>query len=195
MITLSAIDGVGKTTQVDAVVNRLRNRGFNPVVTREPGGTPVAEQLRSMVLNGHEIDPVTEMMLVFTARHDHLATVIEPALAAGRRVVSDRSTDCTWAYPVRGRGLDPPALTFLLDIDAVTAGRRRSGRPDAAAPDRFERQDIEFCERVRTRYLERMTHEPGRFRLIDAMQSASMVTAEILCGLDEFVCRVTDPGR
>ena len=192
------------------MVNRLRSRGFDPVVTREPGGTPLAEQLRSMVLTGHEIDPVTEMMLVFTARHDHLATVIEPALAAGWWVVSDRFTDCTWAYQVRGRGLDPkrftvlesfvqqglqPDLTFLLDIDAETAGRRRSGRPEAAAPDRFERQDVEFFKRVRTGYLERMTREPGRFRLIDAMQSASMVTAEILRGLDEFVCRVTDPGR
>lgn len=146
MITLSAIDGAGKTTQVDAMVIRLRNRGFDPVVTREPGGTPVAEQVRSMVLNGHEIHPFTEMMLVYTARHDRLATVIEPAVAAGRWVVSDRFTDCTWAYQVRGRGLDPkrfavlqafvqhgwqPDLTLLLDIDAVTAGRRRSGRPAA----------------------------------------------------------------
>lgn len=201
MITLSALDGAGKSTQVQTVVERLRDYyGIEVVVTREPGGSPVAERLRELVLHGDVIDPMAEMMIFFAARQDHLAQVIRPALQAGRWVVCDRFVDCSWAYQVRGRGLARaefealekmvlrgwrPDLTFLLDIEPVVAATRRRGR--GAEADRFERQDLEFFGRVRQGYFERMVADPERFRVIDAAVAPGAVRKEVIAHLDEFV--------
>ena len=194
MITLSALDGAGKSTQLQAVVDRLRDfYSIDVVVTREPGGSPVAERLRELVLRGDEIDPPAERMMVFAARQEHLAKVIRPALDAGRWVVCDRFTDCTWACRVRGRGLARTEfellekgghrgwqsdLTLLLDVEPMVAAARRGRRGGEA--DRFDRQDMEFLTRVRQGYFERMVADPGRFQVIDAAAAPAAMNAEVV---------------
>ena len=189
-ITFEGIGGAGKTTHLDALERAWREAGHEVVRTREPGGTPLAEQLRGLFL--HEpMDSLTEALLVFAARRDHLTQVIEPALARGAWVLCDRFTDATFAYQGGGRGFDlkvlstletwvqgarQPDLTFLFDLPPAVAAARLAG---ARQPDRFEAQDHAFFERVREMYLTRMAQHPERFVLIQADQPQDIVARAI----------------
>jgi dTMP kinase len=190
-ITFEGIDGAGKSTQIAALADLLRARGFEVLRTREPGGTALGEKLRELLLNVNmHVD--TEAMLMFAARREHIAAVIEPALAAGVWVVCDRFTDASYAYQVGGRGLDAarcdaleawvhpdlaPDLTLLFDLPPALAAARVAAT--GANPDRFELEQRDFFERVRAAYLERAQREPGRFRVLDATQAPAAISAEI----------------
>ncbi|MFJ2991528.1 dTMP kinase [Pandoraea sp. NPDC087047] len=196
-VTFEGIDGAGKSTHVDAFVDALRQGlvsvGRNVVATREPGGTPLGEALRKLVLD-EPMDIETEALLMFAGRREHLVKVIEPALARGDWVVSDRFTDATFAYQGGGRGLSrdklsileqwvqgsrQPDLTILFDLDpAIAAARLASAR----APDKFERESAAFFTRVRQEYLRRAETSQGRIVLIDAAQSIDAI-AEQLAGV------------
>ncbi|MCL1825961.1 MAG: dTMP kinase [Betaproteobacteria bacterium] len=190
-ITFEGMDGAGKSTQIGLLVEALRAHGLDVLCTREPGGTPLGEKLREALL-GMEMNVDTEAMLMFAARREHLAAVIEPALAAGTWVVSDRFTDATYAYQVGGRGLEAarcdaleawvhphlkPDLTLLFDLPPALAAARMSA--NGAEPDRFEREQRGFFERVRAAYLERARREPMRFHVIDAAQEPRAIAQEI----------------
>ena len=195
-ITVEGIDGAGKTTHIQALEEAWRTAGREVVRTREPGGTPLAERLREMLLRD-PMDALTESLLVFAARRDHLSTVIEPALARGAWVLCDRFTDATFAYQGGGRGFDArvlqqleqwvqgtrqPDLTLLFDVPpAVAAERLRHARQ----PDRFEQQDSAFFERVRDAYRQRHAQAPHRFVLINAHQTPDQVRAEVLNAVRE----------
>jgi dTMP kinase len=178
-ITFEGIDGAGKTTHIGRLAQALRDRGHEVRVTREPGGTTLAEALRELVLT-RSMDALTEALLVFAARRDHLATTIEPALASGATVVCDRFTDASFAYQGGGRGCSrevlehleswvqqgrQPDLTLWFDLPAAEAARRRAA---VREPDRFEAQDTAFFERVREGYALRRAADPRRFAVIDA---------------------------
>jgi dTMP kinase len=189
-ITFEGIDGAGKTTHLDALEQAWRQAGREVVRTREPGGTPLAEKLRALFLHD-AMDPLTEALLVFAARRDHLITVIEPALARGAWVLCDRFTDATFAYQGGGRGFDlsvlgtleawvqagrQPDLTLLFDLDPSVAAARLSS---ARQPDRFEAQDQAFFERVRAAYLTRQLAQPDRFAIIVADQAQADVAHQV----------------
>jgi len=189
-ITFEGIDGAGKTTHLDALEQAWKQAGREVVRTREPGGTPLAEKLRGLFLHD-AMDPLTEALLVFGARRDHIQTVIKPALARGAWVLCDRFTDATFAYQGGGRGFDlqvlgtlegwvqeglQPDLTLLFDLPPVVAAERLS---TARQPDRFEAQDQAFFERVRGAYLARQQAQPARFALIQADQTQADVAAQI----------------
>jgi dTMP kinase len=200
-ITLEGIEGAGKSTQLARLVGWLRERGIDPLVTREPGGTPPAERIRTLLLDeaNRGISADAELLLVFAARADHLLRCIVPALAAGRWVVCDRFTDATYAYQGGGRGLDrqridwlrdfvqqglEPDLTFLFDLSVGTGLARARGRSD---PDRFEREQTVFFERVRQAYHELAARWPDRFRVIRADQEPDRIAAEVRrCVAAEF---------
>ena len=190
-ITLEGIDGAGKSSHIDFVCERIRARGSEPVVTREPGGTPAGEKMRELVLHA-AMGPLAEALVMFAARGEHLARVIEPALAAGRWVVCDRFSDATYAYQCGGRGLAPevvvalerlvhprlqPDATFLFDVDPSVAFERQ--RAQSRSPDRFEREDPDFFRNVRAAYLERAREHPARFHVIDASGSPQAVRAHL----------------
>jgi dTMP kinase len=189
-ITFEGIDGAGKSTHIAPVAARLRARGAHVVCTREPGGTPLAERLRELVLHD-AMDTLTECLLVFAARRDHLRQVIEPALARGDTVLCDRFTDATFAYQGGGGDADPamlvqleswvhagrqPDLTFLFDLPPKLAAQRRA---QARAADRFEEQDLDYFERVRAAYMARAAAMPQRFARIDAAQERDAVSRQI----------------
>jgi dTMP kinase len=195
-LTIEGIEGVGKTTQVARLSKTLAERGISHVVTREPGGTPLAEKIRELVLSPREesLPPAAELLLMFAARSVHLANHIEPNLRAGLWVVCDRFTDATYAYQGAGRrmnqddiryletivqGARRPDLTLLLDVP-VYVGLERSRKRDAGKTlDRFERERAEFFERVRGGYLLRARAEPERMAVIDATASIDDVAARI----------------
>ena len=190
-ITLEGIDGAGKSTHVQWLAERLRARVKTVVVTREPGGTPLGEQLREIIL--HEpMDLDTEALLVFAARQEHIRKVIVPSLEAGAWVLSDRFTDATFAYQGGGRGIPSerlavledwvqqglqPDLTLFFDVP-VTVGQERL-RQATAAPDRFEREQAEFFERVRAEYLRRAAEAPQRFRVINSSRPVAEVQSQL----------------
>ena len=189
-ITFEGIDGAGKSTHIEAVAVRLRERGASVVCTREPGGTPLAERVRDIVLHT-VMDALTEALLVFAARRDHIREVIEPALRQGHTVLCDRFTDATFAYQGGGGGAVPeqltqleawvqqglqPELTFWFDLPAPIAAQRRA---QARAADRFEQRDLEFFERVRGGYAARMQAAPARFARIDAALDRDAVWQQI----------------
>lgn len=191
-ITLEGMDGAGKTTHLEWLRGLLDGRGVALTVTREPGGTPFGEALRKLLLDSHEArQPETEALLMFAARHEHIAQVIEPALAAGRWVLCDRFTDATYAYQAGGSGVAweriaalenwvhgklQPDLTLYFDLDPQT-GRERTRQ--ARAPDRFEREQQAFYERVRAAYLRRAAEHPQRMRCIDAARTISEIQVEL----------------
>ena len=178
-ITFEGIDGAGKSTHIEPVAAQLRVRGLDVLVTREPGGTPLGEKLRNLLLT-ESMHLETETLLMFAARSEHVAAVIEPALARGAWVISDRFTDATRAYQGGGRGVPDekilqlaqwvhprthPDLTVLFDLPQEIAAGRLAG---ARTPDRFEREQAAFHERVRRQYLDMARAEPARFRIVDA---------------------------
>lgn len=189
-ITLEGVDGAGKSTHLDYIAGRIRARGVELVVTREPGGTPLGEKLRALLL--HEpMQPDTELMLMYAARAEHVATLIRPALARGAWVLSDRFSDASYAYQCGGRGIDPgrlkaledwtlggfaPDLTLLFDVSAEVAAARRAKAREA---DRFEQEQTAFFTRVREAYLERAKASPSRIHVIDAGQSIEAIRAEL----------------
>jgi dTMP kinase len=189
-ITFEGIDGAGKSSHLEPLAACLLERGQDVVVTREPGGTPLAELLREQVLH-QPMDALTEALLVFAARRDHLQRVIEPALKQGRTVLCDRFTDATFAYQGGGRGFDlavltqleawvqqgrQPDLTLWFDIAPDVAAQRRAA---ARAPDRFEAQDGTFFARVRDGYARRALQQPQRFVRIDASPAPAEVWAQV----------------
>jgi dTMP kinase len=194
-ITFEGIDGAGKSTHLDAVAERLRAAGAAVLVTREPGGTALAEALRGLVLH-QPMDALTEALLVFAARRDHLQQVIVPALARGETVLCDRFTDATFAYQGGGRGFPAdvlaqlealvhgavqPDLTIWFDLPAAIAAERRGA---VRAPDRFEQQDADFFERVRRGYAERALAAPHRIVRIDASLERAAVWRQIAGALE-----------
>ena len=195
-LTVEGIEGVGKSTQVARLSQALSERGIAHVVTREPGGTPLAERIRDIVLNsrGEAVPPMAELLLMFAARAVHLSNHVEPNLRAGRWVVCDRFIDATYAYQGGGRrlslddirrlesmvlGARRPDLTVLLDAPVPQALQRARQRNAGTAADRFESERTEFFERVRAAYLARAAAEPMRIETVDAAQSVDDVAARI----------------
>jgi len=196
-ITLEGVDGAGKSTHTVWIADFLRAQGLDVVSTREPGGTPLGEKLRALLLT----DPMgldTETLLMFAARCEHLHQVIEPALARGAWVVCDRYTDATYAYQGGGRGLGAarvaaleawmqagqPDLTWLFDVPLEVARARLA---DAREPDRFEREGAAFFERTREAYHARAAAEPQRIRIVDSTQSIAQIRTGLEAGLRELL--------
>ena len=201
-ITLEGIEGAGKSTVAKALAAELERRGIGVVLTREPGGTPLAERVRELVLarGSESVDPVTELLLMLAARSLHLTNLIRPALAAGRWVICDRFTDATRAYQGAGRGLDAtlietlaaavqrglePDRTLLLDVP-VEVGLARARQREHGG-DRFEDETRRFFERVRAGYLDLARRAPARCRVIDASRDAPAVVAAALGALSDIM--------
>ena len=203
-ITFEGIDGAGKSSHIEALAAALRSAGRSVTVTREPGGTPLAEKLRTLLL-GEPMDALTEALLVFAGRRDHLRQVIEPALARGEVVLCDRYTDATFAYQGGGRGFDwdllsilermaqtglapqadlmrEPDLTVWFDLAPEVAAQRLAG---ARVPDRFESQPVEFFRRVTQGYADRAAAAPGRFARLDAAQERAAVWQQLVSAFAE----------
>ncbi|MBS0340414.1 MAG: dTMP kinase [Proteobacteria bacterium] len=201
-LSLEGIDGAGKSSHLDAIEALLRAQGRVVTRTREPGGTPLAEQLREMILK-QPMDPLTESLLVFAARRDHIVQVIEPALARGEVVLCDRFTDATFAYQGSGRGFDArvlstleqwaqgrpeqgkllqPDLTLWFDLPPEVAAARLA---DARTPDKFEAQSADFFRRVASGYAKRAAADPSRFVLIDANRTREEVWTQVAQALQK----------
>lgn len=189
-ITLEGIDGAGKSTHLDWLREALVQRGHEVVVTREPGGTPLGETLRGLLLN-HHMHLETEALLMFASRREHLAEVIVPALNQGKWVISDRFTDASFAYQGGGRGIDEarlgiledwvqqglqPDLTLLFDVPLEVARQRLCAN---VSLDRFEQEQQDFFQRVREAYLRRAAQFPARIRVIDSARSLPVIRAEL----------------
>jgi dTMP kinase len=189
-ITLEGVDGAGKSTHLDFLAERIRARGVELVVTREPGGTVLGEKLRHLLLN-EAMQPDTELLLMYAARAEHVATVIRPALEKGAWVLSDRFHDASFAYQCGGRGIDAtrlldleewvlgnfkPDLTLLFDVAPKIAAKRRA---QARAADRFEQEQAAFFNRVREAYLLRARVEPDRIRVVDSALDIELIRADL----------------
>lgn len=192
-ITLEGGEGAGKSSNMEWLAEQLRAAGKTVLLTREPGGTPLAESIREVLLapSDEVMADNTELLLVFAARAQHLAEKIRPALARGEWVLCDRFVDATWAYQGAGRGLDQdaigaleelvvatsqPDMTILFDVP-VDVGMARAGK--RAALDRIEQEDRAFFDRIRECYLQRADQQPGRFRVLDAGQPLEQVRAQL----------------
>lgn len=200
-ITLEGGEGVGKSTNMSFVAGVLRDAGIELHLTREPGGTPLAERVREVIVapSGEAVSPMAELLLIFAARALHVDGLIRPTLAAGKWVLCDRFTDASYAYQGAGRGLgdEPvrwleakvqgelrPDLTLLLDADPAI-GMARAGARGAA--DRFEQERLEFFRRVRAGYLARAAAEPGRFRVVDAAAPLEAVQSQIRSHISKYL--------
>jgi len=200
-LTVEGGEGAGKSSNLAHIRSRLEAAGLPVVMTREPGGTPLGEEIRALLLDHRHREMVedTELLLMFAARAQHLAEKIRPALEAGKWVVCDRFTDATYAYQGGGRGIEParialleqwvqqglqPDLTLLLDLP-VAEGLARAGA--RSAPDRFERETAAFFERVRALYRQRAEGEPERFRIIDASRPLAEVQRQIDTALEAYL--------
>ena len=187
-ITLEGMDGAGKSTHIPNIIAALKTRGVEVVSTREPGGTRLGEKLRTLLLHD-TMHPETETLLMFAARREHIANVIEPALKRGAYVLSDRFTDATYAYQCGAKGVAStkikqlekwvqgnlqPDMTLLFDVPVEISMKRLSS---AREPDKFEREDVKFFEKLRQAYLTRAKENPARFRVIDANQALNKVKA------------------
>ena len=200
-ISFEGIDGAGKSTHIEGLAQWFKSRGHVVTLTREPGGTPLAEKFRELAL--HEaMDPLTEALVMFAARREHLLQVIEPALARGEVVLCDRFTDATFAYQGGGRGFDwnvlknleqmvqnvpasalrQPDLTIWFDLPPAVAAERLS---TARVPDKFESQPQTFFQAVRDGYAKRMQEAPARFAQISADQSREAVWADVLVAIEK----------
>jgi dTMP kinase len=203
-VTFEGIDGAGKSSHIDALAGEFRSAGRAVTLTREPGGTPLAEQLRALALN-EPMDALTEALLMFAARRDHLLQVIEPALARGDVVLCDRFTDATFAYQGHGRGFElevlrqlerwvqavpalakgalrQPDVTLWFDLAPEVAAQRLAG---ARVPDKFESQPVEFFRRVAAGYEARRAADPARFARIAADQPRDAVWRDVLRAVHE----------
>ena len=195
-VTFEGIDGAGKSSHIEAVAAWLRARGHTVLVTREPGGTALAETLRELVLH-QPMDGLTETLLVFAARRDHLVQHIEPALQRGETVICDRFTDASFAYQGAGRGFDlatlstleawvqegrQPDLTLWFDLPGATAAARRQA---VRSPDRFEQQDAAFFARVRAGYARRAALDAPRFARINAEPERGAVWSQVQATLEQ----------
>lgn len=200
-ITVEGGEGVGKSTQLQCIENCLRDRDIPLVVTREPGGTPLGESLRGLLLQREGLAPtaLAELLMVFAARAQHVATVIQPALDRGEWVLCDRFTDASYAYQGAGRGLSEatiaglealthpdlvPDLTFLLDVDPDIGLDRARRRGDL---DRFEQEEIDFFQAVRRGYHDLAKRAPLRWRVVDAGAAQSEVERQVITILDEWL--------
>ena len=206
LVTLEGGEGAGKTSAIAAIRDRLQAAGHEVVLTREPGGTPLAERIRELLLNPQDeaLAPETELLLMFASRAQHVREVVRPALRRGAFVVSDRFTDSSYAYQGDGRGLDPawiaalerravglrPGLTLLLDLDVREGRARTSGRD--LWPDRIESEQDDFFERVRAGFRARAAAEPQRFRVIDAAQPPAGVAAAVEAAITAYLRTLTD---
>ncbi len=201
-ITLEGIEGAGKSTAVDFIEDFLTKEGHDVIKTREPGGTVIGEQIREILLKNenYTLTYDTELLLVFSARAQHIQEVILPALSSGKIILCDRFTDASYAYQGGGRGIDAsrinllekwvqgdlrPNLTLLFDLDVSIGMQRTKKRSDA---DRFEREEINFFEKIRNTYLERAKNEPQRFRIINSASSLESVKEQIITILKDFLC-------
>ncbi len=202
-ISFEGIDGAGKSTHIAGVAECFRAAGRRVVLTREPGGTPLSEQLRELVLHT-PMDALTEALLMFAARREHLVQVIEPALARGEVVLCDRFTDATFAYQGGGRGFDwavlgqleamvqrlgaqglrQPQLTVWFDLEPAVAAQRLAS---ARVPDKFESQPVAFFAAVRDAYARRAAEQPQRFARIDAAQAREAVWQDVLAVVQPLV--------
>lgn len=200
LITFEGIDGAGKSTHIEGLAQWFKSRGQQVTLTREPGGTPLAEKFRALALH-ESMDPLTEALLMFAARREHLIHVIEPALARGDVVLCDRFTDATFAYQGGGRGFDwqvlqnlekmvqqvpatplrQPDLTIWFDLSPEVAAERLSS---ARVPDKFESQPVSFFQKVRDGYARRMTEMPSRFVQISADQTREAVWQDVLSAVE-----------
>ncbi len=204
-ITLEGPEGAGKTTNRAYLAEQLQAQGFCVTLTREPGGTAVAEQIREILLAPHDeaMSVDTELLLMFAARAQHLAQVILPALAEGKIVICDRFTDATYAYQGGGRGLDcsrialleqfvqgdlRPDLTLLFDLPVADGMARAVARGKL---DRFEQEQQDFFEKVRQSYLQRAEEDPERFRLVNAQQTL----VDVQKSLDVYLLEIMDRAR
>ncbi len=210
-VSLEGGEGAGKTTAINAIRDALQAQGHEVVLTREPGGTPLAERIRALLLDktpGEVAEPLaaeTELLLVFAARAQHVREVIRPALQRGAYVVSDRFTDSSYAYQGEGRGLDrvwiadlerravglQPGLTLLLDLDVQIGRARTSGRD--LWPDRIESEQDDFFQRVRAGFRQRAAQDPQRFRVIDASQPPQAVAQAVAAALAAWVQQQQEP--
>lgn len=211
-ISLEGGEGAGKTTALNAIRAALQAQGHEVVLTREPGGTPLAERIRALVLTpdaeiaAEPLSAEAELLLVFAARAQHVRQVIEPALRRGCYVLSDRFTDSSYAYQGGGRGLEPawiaelerravgllPGLTLLLDVDVAVGRARANGRD--LWPDRIESEQDDFFQRVRAVFRERASQDPTRFRLIDASQDQAGVAAQVVDAINAYLTKEGDNG-
>lgn len=195
-LSIEGGDGSGKSSQAQTIVSMLEARSIDVLVTREPGGTPLAERLRASLLSD-AMSADTELLLMFAARFEHVATMIEPALAAGKWVVCDRFVDSSFAYQVRGKGVDrglfdilerktrlQPDLTLFFDLPEDVAQARRRHRGDE---DRFEREAADFHRRVACGFRERMWSDFARFRVINAALSLEDVTRQVRQIITHFI--------
>jgi len=189
-ITLEGMDGAGKSTHIASIISALQSRGREVVSTREPGGTALGEQLRTLLL--HEpMHAETETLLMFAARREHIASVIAPALARGAYVLSDRFTDATYAYQCGAKGVSAdkieileqwvqvglqPDITLLFDVSVDISMQRLAA---TRVPDKFERENAEFFSRIRQAYLQRAAQNPARFRIIDAAMPLDIVAKSV----------------
>lgn len=204
-ITVEGVEGAGKSTQLGLILEHLRQAGIQVISTREPGGTPFAESVRELLLANREekVDQITELLLMFAARSQHLTELIKPAIAEGKWVVCDRFTDATYAYQGGGRrlGFDlvaqleqlvqgsfRPDRTFYLDLPVEQGMQRVIARGEK---DRFEMEQIEFFERVRQAYLQLANTDPDRYILIDASQNLEAVQSDLVEELDKLVAEVS----
>jgi dTMP kinase len=203
-ISFEGIDGAGKSTHIEGLAAWFKSEGYGVTLTREPGGTPLAEKLRTLALH-ESMDPLTEALIMFAARREHLVNVIEPALAQGQVVLCDRFTDATFAYQGGGRGFDwqvlqslermvqqvpscslrQPDLTIWFDLPPQVAAARLSS---ARVPDKFESQPLAFFENVRSGYAKRMAESPSRFAQIAADQTRESVWVDVLKSV-EAMCK------
>ena len=209
-ITVEGQDGAGKTTNINFIEQLLREHGVEVLSTREPGGTRLGEELRRLILDGHELNiyAMPEMLMIFAARAQHLEESILPALSTGKWVLCDRFTDATFAYQSGGRGLPwgnvetlenlvqgnlRPDLTVLLDIDLETSEHRARQR-DSTEQDRFESQQAVFKQNVRRAYLDLSHRDPGRVQVVDSSLPLDDVRKQILRIIERFLENVRDTG-
>lgn len=206
-ITIEGVDGAGKSTHVERIVQQMRDAGLEVVQTREPGGTPMGEVIRDELLS-RPMEMSTQVVMAFASRALHMEQVIRPAVAAGKAVFSDRFTDSTYAYQGAGAGADlaqierleqlvhgdlKPSLTLFFDL-SVEQSRERLGRT-GKTPDQFEGQDDAYFERVRQGYLDRVSADPDRFRVIDSSKPLEEVRAQVRQVLGDYLGQVLRPAR
>ena len=204
-ISIEGGEGAGKSTSIEYIKQKLEACGIECLVTREPGGTPMAEDIRQLLLQHRNevVDPYTELLLMFASRRQHVQNVIRPALASGKWVICDRFTDASFAYQGFGRGLDKefisslkrwvhgdlnPNMTILFDLDIAVGMVRAGKRSDF---DRIETETMSFFERVRHGYLTQAEAEPQRYRIVDASQSITGVEQQ----LDQFLAPLLAASR